>query len=185
MDASGAQSTCSERTLLAVVSSMLRLVLSPATRRASQSQATARYALEIQAMLRLCSSRSILCVTADRAKVSYAELVEFFYRTHDPTQVDGQGPDIGTQYRSGLYPHTTEQEDTARHVTAKVQRERFDPNGTHIVTEIQTLPASDLCVHAYLFTCRRLPPRLSIQQPQWLPLPYSSTVVVTLCKMQK
>lgn len=79
----------------------------------------------------------------DPSKLPYAELVEFFYRTHDPTQADGQGPDIGTQYRSGLYPHNAEQEDIARKVTAKVQKERFDPNGTRIVTEIRALPASD------------------------------------------
>lgn len=79
----------------------------------------------------------------DPAKTTYAELVEFFYRTHDPTQVDGQGPDIGSQYRSGLYPHSAEQETTARQVTDAVQKKHFDPNGTRIVTEIQPLPASD------------------------------------------
>ncbi|WFD33710.1 peptide-methionine (S)-S-oxide reductase [Malassezia cuniculi] len=82
----------------------------------------------------------------DPAKVSYAELVEFFYRTHDPTQVDGQGPDVGTQYRSGLYPHTADQLHTAKEITAKVQKERFDPNGTRIVTEIVELPASDFTI---------------------------------------
>jgi len=79
-------------------------------------------------------------------KVSYAELVEFFYRTHDPTQVGGQGPDVGSQYRSALFPHTDEQTSIARKVTEEVQKKHFDPHGTRIVTEIQQVPASDLYV---------------------------------------
>ena len=81
--------------------------------------------------------------------MSYEELVEFFYRTHDPTQQDGQGPDIGSQYRSALFPHTLEQEAIARKVTEEVQKKHFDPQGTRIVTAIQRVPAGDLYV---LFT---------------------------------
>ena len=79
-------------------------------------------------------------------KVSYAELVEFFYRTHDPTQVGGQGPDVGSQYRSALFPHTEEQSSIARKVTEEVQKKHFDPHSSRIVTEIQQVPASDLYV---------------------------------------
>ena len=78
--------------------------------------------------------------------MSYEELVEFFYRTHDPTQQDGQGPDIGSQYRSALFPHTPEQEAIARKVTEEVQKKHFDPHGTRIVTTIHRVPASDLYV---------------------------------------
>lgn len=85
-------------------------------------------------------------LTYDPSKVSYEELLVFFYRTHDPTQRDGQGPDLGTQYRSALFPHTPEQESTARKVTNDVQREHFDPRGTKIVTTIEPAPATDLYV---------------------------------------
>lgn len=79
--------------------------------------------------------------------MSYAELVEFFYRTHDPTQVNGQGPDIGTQYRSALFPHTEAQEMTAKSVTEEVQAKHFQPKGSKIVTEIRRVPVEDLYVH--------------------------------------
>nr|XP_031860345.1 peptide-methionine (S)-S-oxide reductase [Kwoniella shandongensis]KAA5527417.1 peptide-methionine (S)-S-oxide reductase [Kwoniella shandongensis] len=65
---------------------------------------------------------------------SYAELVEFFYRTHDPTTVDRQGPDRGSQYRSAIFFHTPEQEDIAKKVTAEVQEKYL--KGRPIVTQI-------------------------------------------------
>ncbi|KAI3627001.1 hypothetical protein CBS14141_001002 [Malassezia furfur] len=82
--------------------------------------------------------------------LSYAELVEFFYRSHDPTQLDGQGPDIGSQYRSAIFAHTPEQERTAQQVTQEVQAKHFDPKGERIVTTIQQVPVSALyvfCAH--------------------------------------
>ncbi|CCV00020.1 unnamed protein product [Malassezia sympodialis ATCC 42132] len=85
-------------------------------------------------------------VVFDPAQVSYAELVEFFYRTHDPTQVNGQGPDIGTQYRSALFPHTDEQERTAKRVTEEVQAKHFQPKGSQIATQIERLPVEDFFV---------------------------------------
>ncbi|KAJ2923328.1 hypothetical protein H1R20_g13765, partial [Candolleomyces eurysporus] len=76
----------------------------------------------------------------DPTKVTYDELVEFFYRTHDPTTVNQQGVDTGTQYRSAIFYHSPEQETIAKRVTEEVQKEHFDPIGKKIVTEI--LPAS-------------------------------------------
>lgn len=72
-----------------------------------------------------------------QSKVSYAELVEFFYRSHDPTQLNAQGNDRGTQYRSALFPHSSEQEETARKVTSEVQEKHFTPKGKKIVTTIE------------------------------------------------
>ncbi|KAL1407662.1 hypothetical protein Q8F55_007095 [Vanrija albida] len=69
-----------------------------------------------------------------KGAVGYAELVEFFYRTHDPTTVNAQGPDRGTQYRSGIFYHTPEQEAAAKAVTAEVQDKYL--KGKEIVTEI-------------------------------------------------
>ncbi|KAI1791384.1 peptide methionine sulfoxide reductase [Ganoderma leucocontextum] len=72
----------------------------------------------------------------DPSIVKYEELVEFFYRTHDPTTVNRQGHDVGTQYRSAIFYNTPEQEEIAKRVTAEVQKKHFDPHGTKIVTQI-------------------------------------------------
>ncbi|KAJ7279647.1 peptide methionine sulfoxide reductase [Mycena rebaudengoi] len=59
-------------------------------------------------------------------KVGYAELIEFFYRSHDPTTVDRQGGDVGTQYRSAIFTTTPEQPAAiARRVTEEVQAKHF------------------------------------------------------------
>ncbi|KAF8627256.1 hypothetical protein AX15_004450 [Amanita polypyramis BW_CC] len=72
----------------------------------------------------------------DPAKVSYDELVEFFYRTHDPTTVNRQGADTGSQYRSAIFYNNPEQKVIAERVTKEVQDKHFAPTGKNIVTEI-------------------------------------------------
>ncbi len=52
-------------------------------------------------------------VRYDPARVSYEQLLDVFWRIHDPTQVDRQGPDVGSQYRSVIFTHTPEQEAAA------------------------------------------------------------------------
>ncbi|KAL1958435.1 hypothetical protein VTO42DRAFT_4536 [Malbranchea cinnamomea] len=59
----------------------------------------------------------------DPSIVSYRQLVEFFYRMHDPTTLNRQGPDTGTQYRSVIFTHDEEQQKTAELVTEKVGKE--------------------------------------------------------------
>ncbi|RUS18370.1 putative peptide methionine sulfoxide reductase [Endogone sp. FLAS-F59071] len=67
-------------------------------------------------------------------QVSYAKLVNFFYSMHDPTQVNRQGPDQGTQYRSAIFYHTPEQREIAERVTTEVQEEHYQ--GQKIATQI-------------------------------------------------
>jgi len=68
--------------------------------------------------------------------VTYAELVEFFYRTHDPTTPNRQGGDRGTQYRSAIFYNSPAQKAIAQKVTDEVQEKHFDPKGAKIVTQI-------------------------------------------------
>jgi peptide-methionine (S)-S-oxide reductase len=71
-------------------------------------------------------------VTYDPSRVSYGQLVEEFWRHHDPTTPNRQGPDVGTQYRSAVFVHDAEQERLARASLEQFQ-ERF---GRPIVTEV-------------------------------------------------
>ena len=70
----------------------------------------------------------------DPARVSYQQLLDVFWNIHDPTQVNRQGPDVGSQYRSAVFFHDTEQEAAARDSKARLEGEkRFN---APIATEI-------------------------------------------------
>ena len=56
----------------------------------------------------------VVQVQYDPAEVSYEQLLQVFWDNHDPTHLDRQGPDVGTQYRSVIFFHTPEQEAAAR-----------------------------------------------------------------------
>src|SRR5207249_11261425 len=60
-------------------------------------------------------------VTYDPSKVSYAELLDAFWSLHDPTTMDRQGPDVGSQYRSAIFFHDPEQEKIARESLKEVE----------------------------------------------------------------
>lgn len=76
-------------------------------------------------------------VTFDPGVISYRELLELFFAFHDPTTLDRQGPDVGTQYRSAIFYHDAEQERVAREVIAELERERVWH--APIVTELRPL----------------------------------------------
>ena len=56
----------------------------------------------------------------DPAIVSYRQILEIFFTIHDPTTLNRQGNDVGTQYRSVIYYHTPQQQDCAKHVIAEM-----------------------------------------------------------------
>ncbi len=66
----------------------------------------------------------VVQVTFDPAKVSYEQLLDVFWQAHDPTQVNRQGPDFGTQYRTAIFFHSPEQE-----AAAKKSRSTLDASG--------------------------------------------------------
>ena len=77
-------------------------------------------------------------VTYDPALVTYEALLELFWRIHDPTTLNRQGPDIGDQYRSVIFYHTDEQR-----AAAEASKQREDASGKHrqpIVTQIEPAP---------------------------------------------
>ncbi len=73
-------------------------------------------------------------VDFDFDKVSYGELLDLFWQIHDPTQLNRQGPDVGTQYRSAIFYHDEDQKQAAEVSKQKQDASRRHP-GT-IVTEV-------------------------------------------------
>ncbi|QIN77888.1 peptide-methionine (S)-S-oxide reductase MsrA [Rubrobacter marinus] len=71
-------------------------------------------------------------VEYDPGRVSYEELLETFWNEHDPTQVNRQGPDVGTQYRSAIFFHSPEQEAAARASLEAAQARFKKPIATEI-----------------------------------------------------
>ena len=72
----------------------------------------------------------------DPEKVSYERLLEAFFDLHDPTTMNRQGPDWGTQYRSAIFFHTAEQEAAARATIERLTAEgRYKPK--RIVTKVE------------------------------------------------
>lgn len=88
----------------------------------------------------VCSGRTghaeVVQVEFDPAKISYAKLLDWFWKLHDPTQLNGQGNDHGTQYRSVIFYHSEEQR-----VAAEASKKALAAAGTFsdpVVTEISS-----------------------------------------------
>jgi len=81
----------------------------------------------------------VVQVTFDPAITSFTELLEVFFTIHDPTTLNRQGNDVGTQYRSAIFHHSPEQEIAARQVIAQI--EESDIWGAPVVTEVERFMA--------------------------------------------
>lgn len=83
----------------------------------------------------VCSHRTghaeAVRVTFDSSEVTYERLAKLFFEIHDPTQADGQGPDIGEQYRSEVFYTTPEQRQVAEKLIAELRRKGYD-----VVTQV-------------------------------------------------
>ena len=90
----------------------------------------------------VCTDRTghaeVVQVEFDPAQVSYQDLLRVFWENHDPTTLNRQGPDVGTQYRSVIFYHTPEQQAAAQ--ASKAALEKSGAFRRPIVTEIQPAP---------------------------------------------
>lgn len=77
-----------------------------------------------------------LQILYDPAKLPYSKLIDFFFRIHDPTTLNSQGPDRGTQYRSAIFTHSPDQQKIAEEVRDKFQADFW---AKPIVTAIEPI----------------------------------------------
>ena len=82
-------------------------------------------------------------ITYDPDVISYADLLDIFFATHNPTTLNRQGNDVGTQYRSAIFPHSASQEAEARAGIVRAQADQSDPIVTTIEPDAPWYPAED------------------------------------------
>lgn len=87
----------------------------------------------------------VVQVTFDADSISYREILEIFFALHDPTQLNRQGNDVGTQYRSAIFYHNDEQRHQAEAIIQEMTDDEIWPDP--IVTEVEPInnyhPAED------------------------------------------
>jgi peptide-methionine (S)-S-oxide reductase len=84
-------------------------------------------------------------VEFDPAKITYAQLLKVFFENHDPTQVNRQGPDWGSQYRTAIFFHSPEQKAQAEQFKQELEKAHAysKPIATQIVPAVTFYPAED------------------------------------------
>ncbi len=82
-------------------------------------------------------------ITFDGDQISYGDLLDIFFATHDPTTLNRQGNDVGTQYRSAIFPNSPEQEAEARDAIERSQADWPNPIVTAIEPDGTWYPAED------------------------------------------
>jgi len=92
----------------------------------------------------------VVQVEFDPAVISYRNLLDVFFTIHDPTTLNQQGADTGTQYRSAVFFHSPEQQRDANDAIADAQQTWDDPIVTEIVPLTQFYPAEDYHKDYYL-----------------------------------
>ena len=87
----------------------------------------------------------VVQITFDPAVISYAEILEVFFTIHDPTTLNRQGADVGTQYRSAIFYHSPEQKAIAEKVIAELTADRVwnDPIVTEVLPFTEFFPAEN------------------------------------------
>jgi peptide-methionine (S)-S-oxide reductase len=85
----------------------------------------------------------VVQVVFDPAKIGYRELLDWFFRAHDPTTLNRQGNDYGTQYRSAIFVHSEAQRQEAEAAKAAAQAQWRDPIVTEITAASKFWPAED------------------------------------------
>ena len=103
----------------------------------------------------VCSGRTghneVVRLTFDPAVISVQQILQIFFAIHDPTTLNRQGNDVGTQYRSGIYFHTPQQQQVAQAMLEQLAQERvFDaPLTTELLPEQNFWPAEDYHAQYY------------------------------------
>ncbi|WP_031459694.1 peptide-methionine (S)-S-oxide reductase MsrA [Chloroflexus sp. MS-G] len=98
---------------------------------------------------RVCSGKTghaeAVQITFDPEQISYRELLEIFFSIHDPTTLNRQGADVGTQYRSAIFYHSEEQRQIAEQLVRELTEQKVfrDPIVTEIVPATTFYPAED------------------------------------------
>jgi len=91
----------------------------------------------------------VVRVSFDPARISLREVLEIFFVVHDPTTLNRQGNDVGTQYRSGIYFHSAAQEAAAREVLAEVNELHKGRVVTELLPEQNYTRAEDYHQHYF------------------------------------
>ncbi|GAB2903297.1 peptide-methionine (S)-S-oxide reductase MsrA [Paraburkholderia jirisanensis] len=89
----------------------------------------------------------VVKVEFDPSRISYREILDIFFAIHDPTQLNRQGNDVGTQYRSVIFTHSDAQRDTALQAIREIGEQRI--YDAQIVTQVLPLDGNYFAAEAY------------------------------------